>query len=489
MKANFRKELCPSSFGDLTGHPSVMRKPIATFDRLLELLGITARTLCLLPVWMTLSNIVKKAVIPPLFYCSILLFCGMLNAITARGCAQYYAKTPLTIRLIRYTVMLAAAIGTIWLCHHWIGLPCAVLLTCTTLLYSKGSAKRSADQLFDINAFVGFLTLHTLAAMVLNSVALSPPLYVFVAAAAVQTAIFLLLRNQYTLLRLVNRRSDDALPIPKEIRRINLQLILLVLGITAALFLFSKPLAFLMETLGNGGKWLLRMILQGMTYLIQTLSGSKPAVPTPVPDAGAPPLPDNTDGNPWWNLLWLLLIPPILWIWKTLLSDWFYQIRLHFAALSLRRHQANRSKQEIHAAESEEYTDIETICAPLAHASPKAKQRLWKKQFKKWKGTAPSMTKFNEGYRLMLTAPAWQQDPHPSDTPYEILADSQTQISASAQKPLAQITNAFAQIRYAEQPMPLEALSAMEQTLHYLSVPSKEQASGLQSSSVQKGVS
>ncbi len=463
-----------------------MRKPIVTFDMLLELLALMARTLCLLPVWLMLSTIATKAAISPLLYCSVLFFCGVLTAVTVRIGTLYQTTRPLRSKLLRCAVMLAAAFCAIWFCRFRIGIPCALLLTGITILFCAGSAKRDAEQLFDTNAFVGFLTLHTLAAIMLHSIELSPPLYFMISAAAAETAVYLLLRNQYTLLRLVNRRSDDTLPIPAEIRRTNLQLLLLLSGSAAILFLFSKPLAALLGILGNTAKWLLRVFLQGITHLLDTLSGGQPVESVPVPDAGTLPPPNNTDANPLWNLLWLLLIPPVLWIWKTLLSDWFYDIRLRLTSFHLRR-QTHNGEPEIHSAESGEYTDIETICTPIEDAPQKAVQRLWKKRYRKWKASASSLDKFNEGYRLMLTAPAWKQQPHRSDTPLEILAFSKIQMPVTAQQPLAQITDAFAQIRYAEQPMPLEALTAMEQTLQQLSVPCKEHASAPQSSSLQKG--
>lgn len=425
-----------------------------------EWFGILSRILCLCPIWVTAAALTNPFGSTPIWCYGVLLLCGMLPA-----CINRYSPLG-SSRFFRILMIGIAAGGCFLLCHAQTGKLCGALLSLITAIYGNTLWDKEPDELFDAHPFIGFLTLETASLILLHSVEISVSMPPALGLTAYQAIVFLLLRNHHHLLRLVNRRSDYALPIPKEIRRANLRLICLLIVGAAILFLLRAPLIAGMELLLTSGINLLAWLARRIVSLVHFLGGDAPEEPSvsETPDV----LPQAyEDGNPLWSLLFLLIVPMVIFIWKVLFSGYFRDLldalRQHLAK---RSHRSRPQQHSLHA----EYEDIETFCDEDTHSAVPDNRRQWKKAYRQWKKLPNTEEKLQKGYALLISAPAWgNAQPLPPDTPLEILHQGEEALPTPTHDPMTALTEDYQQTRYGRQPMPPRTLPELELLLQTVS--------------------
>lgn len=422
-----------------------------------EWFGLLSRMLCLYPIWVTAAGLAHPYENAEGLYCAVLLLAGLLTACINRYCPLRRS------RVFRVMVLCAATAGGFLLCRAQLGTLCAVVLSAVTALYGNSLAEKEPDDLYEAHAFIGFLTLETASLILLHMVKISVSMPFALCLTAYQAIVFLLLRNHYHLLRLVNRRSAAAIPVPEDIRRANLRLILLLIGAGAVIFLLRAPLIALLELLLAGGKQLLALIGRGLVSLIHFLGGSAPEDPSSS-DSAEPMSPSPlAEGNPLWSLLLLLVIPMVIFIWKVLFSGYLRELLEALRQRMANREQRSGSRQQ---GDTNEYEDFETFCGENTERNAPDSQRRWKKAYRQWKKLPDTEEKLQKGYALLMSAPAWgDAQPLPPDTPREILQKGRETLPAAVHDPMTALTEDYQQTRYGRQPMPPRTLGELEQLL------------------------
>lgn len=418
-----------------------------------EWFGMLSRILCLYPIWVTAAALTNPFGATPIWCYGVLLLFGMLPA-----CINRYSPLG-SSRFFRILMIGIAAGGCFLLCRTYTGTLCGALLALITAIYGNTLWDKESDELFDAHPFIGFLTLETASLILLYFVEISVSMPLALGLTAYQAVVFLLLRNHHHLLRLVNRRSDYALPIPNEIRRANLRLICLLIAGAALLFLLRTPLIALMELLFASGTNLLAWLAGRIVSLVHFLGGDAPEEPSDSGEPGALPQ-AYEDGNPLWSLLFLLIVPMVIFIWKVLFSGYFRDL-----LDALRQHLAKRSHSSRPQQHSigEEYEDIETVCDEDAHTAAPDNRGQWKRAYRRWKKLPDTEEKLRSGYALLMTAPAWGDvQPLPPDTPQEILDKGRETLPSAMHDPMNALTGDYQQTRYGRQPMPPRTLAELD---------------------------
>ncbi len=421
-----------------------------------EFFGLLSRILTLFPIWVTVICFASPYNALPLWCCGVLLLCGLLPALIGRftKIGQKHG--------IRVIFACICAAGSILATRFCIGNVAAVLLSAVTAIFGSLSSQKESDTLFDKAMFVGFLALETVSLILLAVVEIAISMPLAVALTTYQSVVFLLLCNRYHLQRLVNRRCDGGMPVPLEILRSNRRLVIGIMLGCAIVFLLGKPVIALLQLLLDGGIALLGLLLKGIVTLIRVMGGSALAAPTEGTENPAPaPMPDGSS-NSWWSLLYLLLIPVVLLIWRVLLRDVWLDL---LESLRQRMGRVQSRSQDTQTSTQREYEDIETLC-DAEDAIDRTALRNWKKACRKWKKMPDSEQKLQEGYRLLLCAPAWgEAQPLPPDTPLEILQKGEQYLPSAIHEEFGQLTEDYQQVRYGGYVMLPRTLAEMETLL------------------------
>lgn len=422
-----------------------------------ELFGLISRVLTLFPIWVTVICFASPYNTLPLHCCGLLLLCGILPAFVGRF-TRIGQK-----RAVRGIFACLCALGCIFATRGGIGNVAAVLLSVVTAIFGSHSSQKESDVLFHRSVFVGYLTLETVSLILLAVVEITTSMPLAIGVTAYQSVVFLLLCNRYHLLRLVNRRCDGNMVVPTEILRSNRRVVIGIILGCAIVFLLSKPMIVLLQLLLDGGIALLGLIGKGMISLIGTMGGDAPAAPSDATeDATSAPM-SVDDGNPLWSLLYLLIIPMVVLIWHFVLRDFFGDL---LENLRQRMGRVQSRSQDVQVRAHREYEDIETLC-DVEDKMTQAALRSWKKAYRKWKKMPDSEQKLQEGYHLMICAPAWGEvQPLPSETPREISQKGEQALSALVHEQLERFTTEYQQIRYGGDALPPHTLQALAQLLN-----------------------
>lgn len=425
-----------------------------------ELFGLLSRILTLFPIWITVLCFASSHHALPLDCCGLLLLCGILPALWGR-----FTKIGQK-GIARGLFTCLCALGCIFATRGGIGNVAAVLLSVVTAIFGSRSSQKESDALFDRSVFVGYLTLETVSLIMLTAVEIAVSMPLAIGLTAYQSVVFLLLCNRYHLLRLVNRRCDGNMTVPTEILRSNRRMVIGIILGCAFVFLLSKPMIVLLQLLLDGCIALLGLVGKGMISLIGTMGGDAPAVPSDATeDATSVPMPVD-GGNPLWSLLYLLIIPMVVLLWHFVLRDFLGDL---LEDLRQRMGHVQSRSQAVQVRAHREYEDIETRCDvedKVAQAAP----RSWKKAYRKWGKMPDSEQKLQEGYRLMICAPAWGEiQPLPSETPREISQKGEQALPALVYEQLERFTAEYQQIRYGGDALSPYTLQALAQLLNDVS--------------------
>lgn len=259
---------------------------------------------------------------------------------------------------------------------------------------------------------------------------------------------------------MVNRRSSTERGIPTDIRRNNLRLILILLGILSLLFLCREPILYALGKLRDLLIDVLVLLLHGFRQLLAWLS-SEPVADSSEDAEGSGNMP-YTEGNNW--LVNLLIIIPTafvaVFIWKQFLGEWVETIRDAILAVIARLRTRKAGLHPANGAADGAFTDTESSVLP---DKPKKRQRRqWRRQLRAWQKMPDQPQKFYAGYRLMLDAPAWTEKPSAADTAREICGKWHLQTPDIA---LDSPTDALESDRYALAGLPENALADLQRIL------------------------
>lgn len=425
-----------------------------------ELFGLLSRILTLFPIWVTVLCFASSCNALPLDCCGLLLLCGILPAFWGRF-TRIGQK-----RIARGFFTCLCAFVCIFVTRGEIGNVAAVLLSVVTAIFGSHASQKETDALFDRSVFVGYLTLETVSLIMLSVVEIAVSMPLAIGLTAYQSVVFLLLCNRYHLLRLVNRRCDGSMAVPTEILRSNRRMVIGIILGCAFIFLLSKPIVVLLQLLLDGCIALLGLVGRGMISLIGTMGGDAPATPSDATeDATSAPMPID-DGNPLWSLLYLLIIPMVILIWHFVLRDFFGDL---LENLRQRMGRVQSRSQDVQVRAHREYEDIETRCDVEDKVTQSA-LRSWKKAYRKWRKMPDSEQKLQEGYHLIICAPAWGEiPPLPSETPQEISQKGEQALPALVHERLERFTAEYQQIRYGGDALTPYILQALAQLLNDVS--------------------
>lgn len=428
--------------------------------RPLTALALFCRAAVGFPVWLTVLSFRTGLPAAHMVCCGVLIGCALAvmlwKRFTDRHCSPRTA-----FFLTGLGLLLSAAAGTLLLLSR---IPDAAfiaaalaLLTAATALYGAG---RAPDQLFTTSHLAVFLTFTALDGILIRSSSLPIPADFLFGGAAAVCICWLLLTNQFMLNRLVSRRSDTAGEVPPEIRKSNLRMVALTVGLGTAVFLFRRPIFGLFSMFGDALTVLIRAAFRGIAAVVRWLSGDDSiAASDPVPQEDAA-MPQPEGGSPLWSLLLLLFVPIVILIWRNLLSDWIFDLRERWQRFR-RRMAAKRAKAAPAAAHDDaEYTDTETDARP--DPSVRKRHRSWSRAVRAWNRQPDSDRKFYAGYTLMLTAPAWGSEP-PQDA--ETAGEIRERWRQSHGDTLGTVTADLHADRYAEAGLPDTALADAAEAL------------------------
>ena len=390
------------------------------------------------------------------------LLCCLSFAVqmAARAAGERFRILPRKVLIFKLSAAIpAAAVSIFAVCRISGSLFNAVVLTAAAILLPLHGIDNPPEKLFAQPHYVAFLTAVILSALALH-LAEQPTFtgWLF-AVTAVISALFLLLLNQFMLLRLVNRRSNAETPVPREIRRSNFVMVIGMLLLTAAILVFRRPLTaalvWMRDTAATAFWKLMVMIIrkQGGAAEIEE-------------DADILPPPAEGEASPLWVLVWIPIIFVMWIVWRNLLSDWVYEIHeLLRRLLAFLRGETRRNGGRKRPAESEEYYDTETTARrPL---TKKQMKRRWRQQLRAWRSQPDSREKFYAGYQLLLTAPAWETNElRDADTVQEIREKWLSH--HTPQDALDAVTSAYHTDRYAERGLPEQAIAELSAALDKL---------------------
>ncbi|MBR5722811.1 MAG: hypothetical protein IKX57_04215 [Oscillospiraceae bacterium] len=338
----------------------------------------------------------------------------------------------------------------------------AVVLTAVVIFLPLRGLDHSPDTFFTQSHFAAFLTAVCLSALMLHYARLPVHSAWYLAVTAVVAVLYLLLRNQFMLIRLVNRRSNTETQVPQDIRRTNLILVLGLLLLAAAVFLFREQigalLAWMRDTAAKAAYGLLALIAKTADKMAGKYKTDEEEM------MEMPPL--EGEFSPFWLLLWIPIILVAVIIWRNLLSDWFYVIRSMIGRLiAFLRGDLRNSAKNRHRSDSAEFHDTETILRRKLTA--RQEKRLWRQKLRAWKAMPDSREKFYAGYQLLVTAPAWETgELRDSDTVREIRG--KWLAHHTPQDALDAVTAAYHTDRYAERGLPEHAIPELTAALEHL---------------------
>jgi len=347
--------------------------------------------------------------------CLILSAFSVCSAFLAGVSHRFSRKKSRLIRIF----LLPALAGGCCCCLHAAAdrLVIPAFLSFLTVLVSMGGTNRPMEKIFSFPAYLFSVTCTAVSVLLMRIAMIPIPASLMLGFVSILSACYFLLRNQFMLYRMVNRRSRTETMVPPDIQRSNLMMVSGILLLAAFVFLFHAPLLRLLKYILHLAALLIRAVIHGITSLISWLEGSPPETVTEGGMPGEPQMEGSGgEGNPLWSLLLIPFILVVIYICRLFLSDWVYYLRDLIAGFlqKIRIHETT-VRTEHHA----EYTDTETSAQPESHE--KARKRQWKKALRVWMKQPDSKEKFYAGYQLLLSAPAWERGSvRGSDTVREI---------------------------------------------------------------------
>lgn len=423
--------------------------------------ALLCRCLSFYPVWLLLLALHRTGGFLPSI--GVLLAVVLLPAGCTRICKEHFRSGSSAGRAIAGTVLLLSGAAGVYLVRQLSGSLFTGLVTVfPALLVTQRKLEAEPDELFQINAYAAMLSGCVIVTAMLAIADLPYHISLTAGVIGLISAVYFLLRNQFMLLRFVNRRSTGEADVPQDIRRSNLGLVCGVIILLAVIWLCRVPMLHLLQWMQEAARQLAIWLLEGITRLFAWLGGKAPE--QAMEEAGEMPGEMRYGGKS--SPLWLLLWVPVIWVawymWRTLLSDWGYDLRLWMTRL-LRRFRRQEDAETLRLRQEQaEYYDTETLLAPARSA--KQRRRNWKKELRSWQKTADSAEKYYQGYGLLLRAPCWaEEELRGSDTAQEI---REKWMQAHLPRELLDaVTDAFHADRYAEQGLPPGALSALAHAL------------------------
>lgn len=412
------------------------------------------------PLWLLLLSLHAGGVLPSM---GVLLLCALTAGICVRTFRLHFRKSSLRAGLLSGAVTAIAAAASVLLVWRFSGgLIAACITAALTILCTLRGVTAEPEDLFPLNAYAAFLSGAVIVSAMLSIAHLPAHSELTFCAVGVISALYFLLRNQFMLLRFVNRRSNTETDVPKAIRRSNLMLVLGVILLTAAVWVFRAPMLRAMQMMQDAARRCAGILLDLLTRLIAALGGNAPESVPPEPDSAAPEPPVYGRSNPLWLLLWIPVLAAAWYVWRMLLSDLVYDIRFRMAQFLRRLRRQEEDEADALPRENAEYYDTETVLRP--EQAPRQRRSLWKRELRRWQKLPDSAEKFYAGYRLLLRAPCWEQDELcDSDTVREIRAKWTQQ--HTPQTALDAVTDAFHADRYAEQRLPADAITELTKAL------------------------
>lgn len=381
--------------------------------------ALFCRALGCFPVWLLILWLYPQAQILPAM--AVLLLLPLLSSAVCRFLRLHYRASPRRGTVLAWLTAIPAALLCGYLVCRFTG---AVILPCiaaaVTMILTHFRIDAEPDMLFTTGAYTAFLTGIFMTAFLLRIAEIQVPMKLILAVTGILSAAYFLMRNQFMLLRLVNRRSNAGTDVPQEIRRGNLLLAGAVILLPALLMIFWEPLTGLLIRMQDALSWLAGRIIDGITRLIAWLGGNAPELP---PDAAnemtEQQLPEPGGFNPLALLLWIPIIAAAVFMWWVLLSDWFYDLRILMRRF-LRRLRGGADAEDTGSRNADaEYYDVETVTEPAE--KPRQQKRLWNRALRRWEKLPDGDEKFYAGFRLLLTAPCWTEgELRGSDTVREI---------------------------------------------------------------------
>ena len=412
------------------------------------------------PVWLLLLSLQDTTGMLPAM--GVLLLCAFAAAAVLRTVRLHFRPSLFLPKCLAGAVVLLAAGASVFGLYRLTGgLYTGCILTALTLGVSLRHINAEPEQLFSFNAFAAFQTGNVLVTVLLSVAHLPVCSNLTLAVAGGISALYFLLRNQFTLLRYINRRSNVETDIPKDIRRSNLVMVCGVIALMAALWIFRAPLAHLLQGMADAAAKFAEVMLKLITKTVAALTGEAPAEENPVENADMVSQYYTGKRNPLWLILWVPIIAVTVHIWRVLLSDWIEELRCRLAAW-LRRRKAGDDPAMLPANDAADFYDTKTVLRK--EQSAKKKRAHWKKSLQRWQKQPDTAEKFYAGYRLLLEAPCWEKaELHDSDTVREICEKWICQHTPP--ELLNAVTAAFHADRYAGCGLPEGAVAAMDQAL------------------------
>lgn len=427
---------------------------------LLTLTALFCRCAAWYPLWLLLLSLCAGGLLPSM---GTLLLCTLTVNICVRGFRLHFRKSSPRAGILSVIVILltaaAAVLSVRQLCG---GLIAACITAGVTMLCTLHGIEAEPEELFPINAYAAFLTGTVIVTAMLSIAHLPSHSGLTLCAAGLISALYFLLRNQFMLLRFVNRRSMAETDVPRDIRRSNLMLVLGVILLLAVVWVFRAPMQHLLQMLQDAARRLVFLLLEGLTRLIAWLGGNAPAQ-MPESSETASEMHPSGKSNPLWLLLWIPVLAVAWYVWRSFLSEWFFDCRALLTRLIDRLRHTEDADAERLPAETAEYCDTETVLRPTE--TVRRRRTRWKRELRRWQKLPDSAEKFYAGYALLLRAPCWEDaELCDSDTVREIR--EKWLCRHTPQAALDPVTDAYHTHRYAECPLPANALPDLTAALN-----------------------
>lgn len=429
----------------------------------LTLLSVCCRCGAWFPVRLLLLSIFPNSMMLP---ASGLLFCGAVcTVLWKRFCEKRFSKgkSAFFAALIPALLLCCVCVSCLMLMHFSTAVCIAV--SCLSLFPVMHGAEKTPEDLCSSSAYAAFLSGCVIVAALLHIAQLPVPLTLILADIGVLSAFWLLLRNQFMLLRMVNRRSVTDTDVPPDIQKYNLKMVFGIIILIAAMLIFRRPLLQLLTWMQEAACAAVNGLFTLLTRFVAWLSSKETALDDPNAASQMQPT-ERGVLFPLWLLLWIPFFAVAVYIWKLFLSDWYFDIRYWLAAFIKRM----RSRRQISASdrtvtEQPDYYDTETAERPQHTA--RHERREWRRKLRAWMRLPDSTEKFYAGYVLLTEAPAWADTKLlPSDTVREI--QKKWKAAHTPPEALDSVTAAYHADRYAEAGLPENAVAELTEALRKL---------------------
>lgn len=430
--------------------------------KILTLLAVCCRCGVWFPLWMFMLSLCPDC--PTLPAMGLLFGTGVCAALWKRFCERRFlhGRTAFLIALLPAMLLCCGCV----LCLHLIACRFAVCipLSVITVFAVMTGAQQQPEELCSATAYAAFLSAVVIAAGAMHYAELPVPMLLLLTVTGVISAVWLLLRNQFMLLRMVNRRSTADTDVPPDILRHNLKMVFAIALAVAALMIFRRPLMQVLIWMQDAARDLVSAVFSLLARFVEWLDSGEIELPE-IDETDYSPKFKRGTMNPLWLLMWIPFIAVAVIVWKNFLSDWYYDLRDFLRAfikrMRTRRAPAGAAPEIIQA----DFYDTETDVRRLPSA--KQEKREWRRKLRAWMRLPDSREKFYAGYVLLTEAPAWADTKlRASDTVREIQqkwAEAHTPANA-----LDAVTAAYHANRYAEKELPPDAVAKLTETLRHL---------------------